>query len=186
MFTPLLLPTKTPIVLRSLTAADTAAFFKFCAGLSLETRQFFKPHALDYASVSTLCAAPFDPACWRLIAESDAGEIIGYVILMLTLTPPDWEPIRYADYGYVLDGDRDCILAPCIADAWQGSGLGSHMLAAVIAAAKAARRRYMLLLGGTQVRNARAVHFYAKHGFVPLGLFDHPVGVTNQDMLLVL
>jgi hypothetical protein len=44
----------------------------------------------------------------------------------------------------------------------------------------------MLLLGGTQASNQRAMHFYAKHHFRTIGSFEEPVGVLNYDMLLEL
>ena len=47
-------------------------------------------------------------------------------------------------------------------------------------------RRRLVLLGGTQATNERAMHFYRKLGFRTVGTFEHPRGAQNYDMLLEL
>jgi ribosomal protein S18 acetylase RimI-like enzyme len=43
-------------------------------------------------------------------------------------------------------------------------------------------RTRVVLLGGTQATNARAIHYYRKHGFEDCGGFEAPAGVWNIDM----
>jgi ribosomal protein S18 acetylase RimI-like enzyme len=58
------------------------------------------------------------------------------------------------------------------------------MMQHVISVARGLGRKRILLSGGTQCRNVRAIHFYEKHGFVTVGEFV--TEVKNQDMVLEL
>jgi ribosomal protein S18 acetylase RimI-like enzyme len=72
-----------------------------------------------------------------------------------------------------------------VSDEFQNRGLGSLMMKHVIAVARRLGRRRMILSGGTQATNARAIHFYQKHGFRKVGEFETP-GMNNFDMVLEL
>jgi ribosomal protein S18 acetylase RimI-like enzyme len=56
----------------------------------------------------------------------------------------------------------------------------------VIDSARQLGRRYVVLSGGVQVTNERAVHVYQRLGFRPSGTFEYPGGCWNADMLLEL
>ena len=45
-------------------------------------------------------------------------------------------------------------------------------------------RTRMVLWGGTQATNDRAIHFYQKHGFRTVGEFQEPPGFNNYDMIM--
>jgi GNAT superfamily N-acetyltransferase len=73
-----------------------------------------------------------------------------------------------------------------VADAFQNQGVGSLLMARLIQIARRLGCKRMVLLGGTQAANHRAVHFYQKHGFRTVGTFEWPAGCDNYDMLLEL
>ncbi len=171
-------------VLRPLLATDRELLATYFAELSPETRSRFGPHAFDRATADQLCST-IDPAkILRVVAvvpASDIERIVAYFILMFSVT--SHEDARFAERGIALDGDLDCTLAPSVADTHQNSGLGSLVMSYLFWLATSLGRRSMVLLGGTQATNARAVHFYRKHGFSEVGSFEAPRGVGNLDMV---
>jgi diamine N-acetyltransferase len=176
-----------PVTVRPLLNSDTAALGAYFLGLSEETTRRFGPHPLDQATADYLCATINVAEALRLVAvvPGPAGdEIIAYFILLLDVTK--YELARYAQCGIALHSQTDCTVAPSVADLYQNSGLGSPCFQHLIELARRLGRQRMLLLGGTQASNHRAIHFYAKHGFRTIGSFEYPVGVLNDDMLLEL
>jgi len=69
-----------------------------------------------------------------------------------------------------------------VADAWQGSGLGSIMAEQLFAMFVKGRYRFCVLWGGVQQTNIRAVNFYLKLGFTEYGRFEY--NGLNIDMVL--
>ena len=90
---------------------------------------------------------------------------------------------RYSQAGIPLDPNTDCSLAPSVADAFQGQGLGSLLMQHVFSMARRLGYRRMVLVGGTQGRNQRAIHFYRKHGFRTIGIFKSSHAPVNYDMI---
>jgi GNAT superfamily N-acetyltransferase len=132
-----------------------------------------------------LCATINVAEALRLVAVvpgPTGEEIIAYFILLLGVT--DYELARYAQCGIALHSQTDCTVAPSVADRYQNSGLGSRCFQYLIELARRLGRQRMLLLGGTQASNHRAIHFYLKHGFRMIGSFEEPEGVLNHDMFL--
>jgi diamine N-acetyltransferase len=126
---------------------------------------------LDTAAILGHCARVHTPgACAALLragaaawlAEAaPAGAPIGYAIL----TEPDLPGAGAADrelrriYAF---------------SRWHGAGVGAALLAAAIA--EAARRGAARLMLGVHEGNARALAFYARQGFVPVGTRRFRVG----------
>ncbi|MBN1287908.1 MAG: GNAT family N-acetyltransferase [Anaerolineae bacterium] len=179
---PLALKSGAPAVFRVLRPDDAARLGRYFAGLSKATTERYGPHPFDMATAQQLCDATDYRKTLRLLAVTQAGAIIAYFILGLWVTGTEQE--RYAGYGIALDGDRDCTFAPSVADAHQSSGLGSAMMPHVLDTARRLGRRQMVLLGGTQATNYRAIHFYEKFGFRKVG--DFTTRVDNHDMVLAL
>jgi GNAT superfamily N-acetyltransferase len=179
------LPSGALVAIRPLAPSDAAALGAYFVGLSPETRGRFGPHPLDRATAEHLCAS-IDPRAAQRVVLTTPGPvvdtIIAYIILLLGVPPHELE--RYARRGITLDPGLDCAVAPSVADGYQNVGIGSRCFQYVIGLARRLGRRHMVLLGGTQGTNERAVHFYAKHGFQTVGSFEHPGNVLNHDMLL--
>lgn len=182
MITPvdITLPDAADITVRRLSASDAEAFGRFLAGLSEETRRFYRPHALDESEARRICASIDSDSALRLIATPKGeNRIEAYVLAEFEI--PDDEKGRYADYGIVLQDGLDCRIAPGVADDWQDRGLGSALLGHAMDVLRQLGLRHVVLFGGTQAVNGRAIHVYRKLGFEPLGSFDTK-GIENIDM----
>jgi ribosomal protein S18 acetylase RimI-like enzyme len=180
-------PTLGRLCSRPLQRTEAALLGAYFAGLSPETRRRFAPHPFDQATADALCLRP-SPDVLRLVAVPAEGAasapFLAYVILRLGVT--GGERRRFAARGQPLWPESDCTVAPSVADACQGQGLGTRLMALVCDLARQLGRRRMLLMGGTQADNARAVALYRRLGFQTAGEFEHPAGVWNYDMLKLL
>jgi RimJ/RimL family protein N-acetyltransferase len=174
------LPDGENVTIRRLSESDADAFAQFLESLSAETRRLYRPHALDESEARRICAVIHTDPSLRLIATPEGGDqISAYVLAEFEI--PDDEKGRYAGYGIVLEDSLDCRIAPGVADRWQDRGLGSVMLRHALAALHLLGLRYVVLFGGTQAGNSRAIHVYSKLGFRPLGTFETK-GIENVDM----
>ncbi|MBN1873759.1 MAG: GNAT family N-acetyltransferase [Anaerolineae bacterium] len=176
---------KTLVTFRPLLARDARRLGQYFLGLSDETRRRYGPHPFDQATADMLCAELNYAQTLRMLATLDleeAEQVIAYFILVLGVLERD--AARYARLAIPLAPDTDCTLAPSVADAFQSRGLGSLMMEHLIRVAVRLGRKRMVLMGGTQATNARAIHFYQKHGFRKVGEFEKPPGFNNYDMIL--
>jgi GNAT superfamily N-acetyltransferase len=170
------------LILRPLQPDDALLFGAYLENLGAETRRRFGPHPLNREMAAILCGQVNPAVVLRLITLNAAGEMVAYFILEWGIAEP--EQTRYAGYGIALDPLTDCTFAPSVADAYQSSGLGSAMLPTLLATAREQGRRSVVLMGGTQATNARAIHFYEKFGFRKVGEFM--TEINNWDMFLEL
>ena len=175
----------TPITFRPVAAGDAQILGDYFLSLSNDTKRRYGPHAFDRATAEELCANT-DPAdTLRMIAteKGDHGEnVIAYIILILSVREDDVK--RYEKLNLPLNAATDCTLAPSVADAYQSKGLGSVLLVQLKSFARLVGRSRMVLWGGTQATNDRAIHFYHKHGFRTVGEFQEPPGFNNYDMIM--
>ena len=88
---------------------------------------------------------------------------------------------RYAARGMPLDDATDATIAPVVADAHQNSGLGSLVMLHLMPWLRRFGKRRLVLLGGVRQHNARAIRFYQKWGFRPVGTFT--TSAPNIDMV---
>lgn len=168
----------TAVTLRALLPADTAALTAFLAGLSDTSRAYWHGDvdAAEQAAEWVDAIGRHDKL--RLVATCGPTEIVGMVDLSFCV-PDHAELGRYAGYGVALDPDRTVRFGPCVADAWQGTGLAAAMLPPAWDAVRLLGRDRVVLYGGVAAANARARRFYRRHGFVEVGEF--PDGV---DMMM--
>lgn len=168
-------------VLKLLSVNDHEQLGDFFQGLSKETRMRYAPHPLDKAYARKLCLEiEFDPAD-RFVLSTDT-EIIGYFILDPQV--PVHEADRYKNYAIELESGKDCMFAPCMADAYQDKGLGGKVMPSLLEHCQKKTYKSLVLLGGTQESNRRALQFYRKFGFNEHGGFH--TEVYNIDMRLLL
>jgi GNAT superfamily N-acetyltransferase len=196
-------PSGLQVTFRPLAAGDAGILGPYFAGLSQDTRRRFAPHAFDQATADRLCAtidyagtipmvatipmAATIPmvATIPMIATVQDGpqeRVVAYFICALGVAPVERE--RYARAGLSLDPLTDCTVAPSVADAYQDRGLGSCLMGHLIQVARRLGRKRLVLMGGVQATNARAVHYYQKHGFRTVSTFESPAGLLNHDMML--
>jgi diamine N-acetyltransferase len=170
------------VALRALRPADADRLATYFEGLSSATTTRFQPHPLTRTQATALCSAiGTTTPTMRLVLEHGA-DIIGYFILEPSLLPDD--AARYAEQGITLAAGLDLFFAPSVADAWQDRGLSSLAMPHLIALARTAGARSLVLMGGTQATNARAIRFYEKFGFEGHG--GYQTELWNHNMRLML
>lgn len=168
------------LVLRPLGRDDDARLSAYFDALSAETRRRFQPHPLTLEVARSLCAVE-DSGTLRFVIES-AGRIIGYFILEPAVSVHETE--RYSHFGIQLKSGRDYMFAPSVSDDFQNKGIASLAMPHLIKLARESGAKSLVLMGGTQATNARAIAFYEKFGFGRYG--GYPTEVFNHDMRLVI
>lgn len=158
------------LTFRPVEATDAPALGRYFLDLSAETKSLYGPHPFDQATADRLCAEIDYAHTIRMVGEHRDGEIIAYFILQMTI--PEYEMNRYTGYGITLEPSLGCLVAPSVADAYQNQGIGSPLMRHILQVARRMQKRYVLLMGGVYAHNLRAVHFYQKHGFKQVGVFE--------------
>jgi ribosomal protein S18 acetylase RimI-like enzyme len=108
---------------------------------------------------------------FRLAAAAQGGAPVGYAMI----SPPDL-PVPSAE------GDVE-LKRIYLLHRFHGSGLGARLMAAAIDAARAGGARRLLL--GAKEDNLRALAFYAREGFVRIGVRKFRVGANEYDDLVL-
>jgi diamine N-acetyltransferase len=165
--------------IRLLQKEDADALYDYLNGLSAESRSRFGPHAFDRDTIDNICNNLNDDI-QRYVAIAE-NSIAAYMLIKRGLTDADAE--RYAQKQLFFDVATTVTYAPSVADGFQNSGLGSAMFAVILQQIKLQGDHTIILWGGVQATNTRAVHFYTKHGFESKGNFWFD-GKDNIDMLL--
>jgi len=164
--------------IRLATAADASALSEFAAHVFHET---FAPdndpadmqvYLRDAFTPDKQAAEIADPLCVCLIADVGGG-MAGYALLRADANSP-----RFA-------ADPTVELQRFYVDhAWHGLGIASRLMAACVEAARVSGGDTMWL--GVWERNARAIRFYAKHGFIDTGTQEFLLGTDLQtDRVMV-
>jgi ribosomal protein S18 acetylase RimI-like enzyme len=172
-------PPAAAVTLRTATPADAAPLAAFAAAAFHDT---YGPtsRAADVAAYVDAHFAPAlqhaelaDPATTTWLAEH-AGAVIGYAQLRRR---PGWPDA--ARWDHAPPAAPHVELARLYVDrAWHGRGLGARLLAAVAAAAADAGAATLWLCAWQG--NARAVAFYRRLGFVPVGTATFAMGDEVQ------
>jgi GNAT superfamily N-acetyltransferase len=166
--------------LRTLSAQDSSALAEYFERLSDESRKRFQPHPLTREHAAYLSALAHDTATRFVLLSGDS--IIGYFILESEMSVH--EAGRYAAHGIELTSERDILFAPSILDEYQNHGLASLVMPKLLEWAKERHAKSLVLMGGTQETNGRAIAFYEKFGFQKHG--GYHTEMFNHDMRLVL
>lgn len=166
------------LLLRSLRATDAELLGAYFEALSARSKSRFQPHPLTAQHAATICADGRDDTL-RLVIEGPHA-IVGYFILEPRVSFHEID--RYRERGITLEPGLDFMFAPSIADAIQDQGVASSAMPHVIDLARGRGARSLVLMGGTQATNARAIAFYEKFGFQRVG--GYQTEVFNHDMRL--
>ena len=160
------------------TIEDAAALAAFAARTFVETfaddtsAADMQAHVRHSYGVVQQTAELTSPAVFTLLAEED-GRLVGYAQVRRGPAPPCVQP---AD---AIELHRFYVDTPV-----HGTGVAQRLMAAVCAAARTAGARHLWL--GVWERNARAIRFYAKCGFVDVGSHDFVLGTDRQtDRVMV-
>ncbi|MFC4467940.1 GNAT family N-acetyltransferase [Streptomyces xiangluensis] len=172
----------TEVVFRTLTHTDAERLAGFLEGLSPESRRLSTFDGYDLAAARELCDAIARYDKLRLVLEEvPSGRIIGLLELSLALTPADIA--RYQEAGIHLTETTDCRFGPTLADDYQGRGVGTLTFPLIADVARRLGRTRIILWGGVLADNARAIRYYEKNGFRPVGSFAGTVGAPSLDMM---
>jgi GNAT superfamily N-acetyltransferase len=174
-------PDGTQYIFRKLEKADSPLLATYFPGLSKETQSRFGPHPLTAEHAEKLCRLKQDSADRFVLLTESQDEIIGYFIVEYGDAPD--EAKRYQAQGIDLNPKLDPTFAPSMADAYQNKSLASRVMPLVIDAVREKGARSLVLMGGTQESNHRAIAFYEKFGFKRYGGYQSDV--YNHDMRLV-
>lgn len=167
------------IVLRRMQLDDIGLATEYFSSLSQETRMRFGPHGFDSASLHAVLSEGSSHIGYIALDASNA-RIIAYAIVRLGLLPHDIP--RLQAYGWQPNPASDATYAPSVADEYQGMGLGTRLFHFIREDLQPMGIERIILWGGVQASNERALHYYRKLGFQTLGAFEYHG--MNMDMVL--
>lgn len=165
------------VLLRRLEANDHERLHDYLLQLSPGTKNRFGPHGFDSKSISDFFENPDISA--YIAQDINTMEIIAYSIIMAGYLQHDVSRLR--SYGLIPDHRSDCTFAPSVADLWQDQGIGYGLFCFILTDLIANGRKRIILWGGVQSDNVRAVNFYFRNGFRILGQFEQ--NGLNLDMV---
>jgi len=166
------------ISIRPLLDKNLDALAIYFAGLSSETLKRYGPHAFDRKSLVEIYSGNTGLLGYIAI-EQDNQSIIAYSVIKPGVIHHD--QLRLESYGLKINNQTDCTYAPSVADAWQSCGVGNLMFQFILDNLKSKGFRRIILWGGVQADNLKAVNFYRKNGFREVGRFEH--NGNNIDMI---
>lgn len=165
---------------RSIDVNDIDLLSEYLTLLSDETRSRFGPHGFDLHSLIAFFKIP---AHLGYVAIDDkTGEIVAYSVVKLGYLEHDSS--RLSGYGVKPDHRIDSTFAPSVADAWQGFGVGNKLFQFVLEDLRSRGLKRIILWGGVQKSNEKAVNFYLRNQFRILGEFEY--NGWNYDMMYLI
>jgi ribosomal protein S18 acetylase RimI-like enzyme len=168
------------VEVRLLAGSDNEKLFEyFDKHFSVESKSRFGPHSFDKNTIDAICQNP-NGEIIRYIAFDDERNIVAYMLIKQGMI--EWDEKRYAERNQFYDHHSSVTFAPSVADAWQSSGVGSLMNRIIETGLKQQEIRSIVLWGGVQATNEKAVNFYRKLGYQSLASFRHD-GKDNYDMV---
>lgn len=167
------------VLVRRLNYDDFDKLVDYLGKLSPETVNRFGPHGFDKKSILNLYENCSNHKGY-IAQDPETSEIIAYAIVKLGCLEHDSNRLR--SYGINPDDTTDCTFAPSVADHWQSQGVGNSLFNFMLLDLKARRVKRIILWGGVQSNNTRAVNYYTKNGFRKLGEFQY--NGPNYDMVL--
>ena len=173
----LLLQNTREAVISTFDTNDTDKLVGYLQGLSEISRNRFGPHAFDAAAIASFYR---DESITGYIATTaNTGTIVAYAVVKRGCLAHD--AARLQSYAITPSQLTDCTFAPSVADDWQGCGLGNSLFQFVVKDQAVRGVKRIILWGGVQAGNEKAVGYYKKNNFRWLGSFYHNGG--NHDMI---
>lgn len=170
---------KSKILFSSFEPSYSDKLHSYFNSLNEETKSRFGPHPFTRESIDELAGNP-EKYKMYIGVNSEDNSIVAYAIALF-----DWlesDTPRFLSYG-ITQQKGDCTFAPSVADSWQSKGIGSDLFRFIVKDLKAyIQIKRIILWGGVQSGNYKALNFYKKHGFNTLGEFEH--SGSNFDMIL--
>lgn len=151
----------------------------YLENLNPDSKQRFGPHAYTLQAIHEKFN---DPGQFKMFIaiHTETKRIVAYTIAKFGWL--EFDANRLLCHGLKPEVS-DCTVAPSVADHWQGKGLGTAFFNHIIDRLKQDHQvNRIILWGGVQADNTKALDFYNKLGFRELGSFDHKG--KNFDMIL--
>ena len=168
------------VTIRLLQNDEEERLFNYFSELSAETKSRFGPHLFDRETVRYIVNEQASDI-YRYVALDGQQEIVAYMLIKNGML--EGEQYRLKQNNVAFEEALFCTFAPSIADAWQSSGLGSAMYQVIEHDIRDNMPyRFIILWGGVQAKNAKAIGFYQKQGFQQIGSFWYD-GKDNHDMI---
>lgn len=166
--------------IRLLMASDNEKLFTyFDKHFSKESKTKFGPHSFDRETINAICQNP-NGDITKYVAIDDEENIVAYVLIKQGMI--EWDLNRYASRQQFYDHNASVTFAPSVADAWQSTGLGSLINDIIEADLNKKGIKNIILWGGVQATNKKAVNFYKKLGYQFIASFWHDEK-DNFDMV---
>lgn len=164
------------VLLRKLSSSDFDKLFIYLENLSVETKKLFGPHSFDKHQINEFYK---DSSHLGYIAEDfETADFVAYSIIKIGYLEHD--RIRLESYGLELNNKTDCTFAPSVADQWQSFGIGNALLQFILPDLKNMQIKRIILWGGVQISNDKAVSYYKRNMFEIKGQFYY--NGENYDM----
>jgi diamine N-acetyltransferase len=169
-----------PVTISYLQKKDEKKLLDYFTQLSTATRSRFGPHSFDRDTVHDICNEPAGDII-RYVALNKQEEIIAYMLIKKGMNEGEQYRLRQNTIAY--EESLFCTFAPSVADEWQSCGLGSAMYKTIESDIQANTVfRFIILWGGVQATNEKAIRYYEKHDFKTVGSFWY-AGKNNYDMI---
>jgi ribosomal protein S18 acetylase RimI-like enzyme len=165
------------VVFRRLFLNDLDNLYKYLQSLSAETKKRFGPHEFDLQSLFKFYESNLNLG--YIAVASDTNDIIAYSIVKIGFLEHDRN--RLESYGMLLDNQKDSTFASSVTDLWQGYGIGNHLFNYLLLDLITLKIERIILWGGVQMDNERALNYYKKIGFNTIGQFTY--NGENYDMI---
>lgn len=169
-----------PVTLRQLSGNDLDRLLAYLHQLSPATVRRFQPHPFHKEEVINFYHH-HEHEAWVAVDPS-SETIIAYTVLKKGYLHHDYP--RLQQYGVDISYDHCYTIAPSVTDEWQSTGVGQLLFNNLIEEMRNRNVKQLILWGGVQTDNYKAVRFYQKNGFRSLGHFQY--NGLNEDMLLQL
>jgi ribosomal protein S18 acetylase RimI-like enzyme len=171
---------KRSVEIRLLANSDNDNLFDYFQNLSIESRSRFGPHLFDKETIDIICTEPNNDTLRYVAIDNSSKQIVAYMLIKQGMI--EWDEERYATRNQAYDHASSVTFAPSVADAWQSSGLGSLMNDLIEDDLDKRKIRSIILWGGVQSSNLKAVNFYKKLGYQYIASFLHN-NKDNHDMV---
>jgi ribosomal protein S18 acetylase RimI-like enzyme len=168
------------VEVRLLKNSDSEKLFEYFEHhFSKESKSRFGPHPFDKETINAICQNP-NGEITRYVATDEQENIVAYMLIKQGMI--EWDMKRYGARQQSYDHNTSITFAPSVADAWQSSGVGSLMNCIIEDELRRRKIQNIILWGGVQATNEKAVNFYKKLGYQFIASFWHD-GKDNHDMV---
>lgn len=166
------------VLLKRLNPVDFDKLLEYLHALGPDTLRRFGPHPFEKQSIIDLFENSGNHLGY-IALNTESSEIIAYSIVKIGYLEHD--SFRLQSYGLTLSHKTDCTFAPSVSDQWQSLGIGNCLFNFILSDLNPRGIKRIILWGGVQCDNFKAVDYYLKNGFRTIGQFEY--NGPNYDMI---